>query len=84
MSLMYDAFVVKNGVSYEILKYRNKRQAAKVADQIRVALYGSAAKPLNFPENMRKYLTREIPGDILKCVGENLCTKLKRAIKNEN
>jgi hypothetical protein len=84
MSLMYDAVIMKNGVSHEILNYRNKRQAAKAADRIRVALYGSVAKPLNFPENMRKYLTREIPGDILKCVGENLCTKLKRAIKNEN
>jgi hypothetical protein len=81
---MYDAVIMKNGVSHEILNYRNKRQAAKAADRIRVALYGSVAKPLNFPENTRKYLTREIPGDILKCVGENLCTKLKRAIKNEN
>jgi hypothetical protein len=85
MRLMYDAFVVKNKVTYESTNHRIKRQAGKAADQIRVALYGSAAKPLNFPENLGKYLRGKIPESILNCVGEKLCTELKSVIiKKEN
>jgi hypothetical protein len=83
LTLMYDAFVVNSGLSYESSNHKSKRWAAKAADQIRVALYGSAAKPLNFPKNLGKYLKGGISESILECVGEDLCTELKGAIIKE-
>jgi hypothetical protein len=85
LASLFDAFVVKNNVIYESSNHRSKRWAAKAADQIRVALYGSVAKPLNFPKNLGKYLKGGISESILECVGEKLCTEVKRAIiKEEN